>query len=156
MILSLWATWEVRLLNELKSMNTSEEHYAISRRFSQARSSASEVAELKAGVMIPFVRMGTLVMRSRWCEPAGSGETMENGKQSLRKLRNYLLRIVVFCSVFWTFFCLIAGGFAWIVVQAPRGGDDTGLGILCISIPIAAGFAGFVFVAYERSIRNRL
>jgi hypothetical protein len=36
----------VRLLNELKSMKTSEEHYAISRRFSQA---LPRVAALKVG-----------------------------------------------------------------------------------------------------------
>lgn len=75
---------------------------------------------------------------------------------SLVKLERLLLRLIIAGSVLWSSFCLIAGGLAWLIVsRSSNHGDDTGLGILCISLPLATLCTIVILVAVEKLLLSR-
>ncbi len=75
---------------------------------------------------------------------------------SFEKLVRVLLRLIIASSVLWSSFCLISSGFASLVVSHdPRHGDNTGVGILCVSIPLAALCAIAILAAIEKWLIHR-
>lgn len=75
----------------------------------------------------------------------------------MKTLERLLVRFIFAGCVLWISFCGIAGILGWWVVDHSwNHGDDTGLGIICISIPLAILCAGVILTAFERSIRPRV
>jgi hypothetical protein len=75
---------------------------------------------------------------------------------TFEKLVRILLRLIIASSVLGSCFCLISGGFALFVVNhTPRRGDNMGLGIICISIPLATFCAVVILAAIEKWLLRR-
>jgi len=68
----------------------------------------------------------------------------------VQQIKRLLLQIIIAGSVLWTFFSLIAGGFVILASRNPPYGDNTGLGILCLSIPLSLISAIIILYSFKR------
>jgi len=68
----------------------------------------------------------------------------------IARLLRPIWRILFIYLIFAVFFCAIVAVLAWAVTRNPPYGDDTGIGILCISFPFAAIFTAIVFFFLNR------
>lgn len=72
-----------------------------------------------------------------------------------QRLRRYLLLLIIVGSTVSTFFCGFALTLDWLVSRNPPYGDDTGLGIICISLLFALICSAVILSAFKQKFMTR-